>query len=178
MQEKLDIYGAFFTTGEAARVAGISDNTFGVWLLRGHVRAAREERKSSKQRRPRGGRLFSVVTIFEAQIVGQLVEHLAITPSEATKIAQIAAAGDWKSQVISALPSPPPPIFLLVSRAAERWQVIDYRADAGVIPVSGEKDSSAALTKRPFAVLPVALDLAHIYQHCLQLLTDTAQSGA
>jgi hypothetical protein len=179
MQGKLDIYGAFFTSGEAARIAGISDNTFGVWLLRGHVRAAREERKTSKRRRPRGGRLFSVVTIFEAKIVRQLVENLAITPSEATKIAQIAAAGDWKQQVISGLPSSPPPISLLVSRVAEHWQVIDYRAEVGGIPVRREEDSSAAIdamTKSPFAVLPVALPLAFVYQHCLQFLTGSDQS--
>ena len=122
MQGKTDLDGAIFTPGEAARVAEIPEKLFSVWLARNIVRPARIGKEKTPGKRLRGQRLFSIKTIFEAKMTFQLVSHLAITASEANKIAQQAMALDWMHSIVRHHPKTLP-FVLKANREKDCWTV-------------------------------------------------------
>jgi hypothetical protein len=169
MQEELDLDEPYFTSGEAARVAGIDEKLFGVWLYREILRPAREEKKTGKGRR-RGGRLFSVITIFEARIVIRLVNHLAMTPSEASKASKRAAAGKWKLAVLRGLEtSKPVHVYSLLWRMDDCWNT--------EIAIANETGTLVTEPKMgPFAVVPVGSDLSSVYEECWKIRYETSET--
>ena len=113
------------------QITGLDTVTVDTWLIRGILETTKVDGRVL-----RGRRLFSVLTIFEAKVTADLVNELAMGPSEASNVARCAGADwhapdDWKRKVVEAIERSAnvARVFLLVARADEGWITIPSYAN-------------------------------------------------
>ena len=99
----MDVRAATFSQRELCQITGLDTVTVDTWLIRGILETTKVDGRVL-----RGRRLFSVLTIFEAKVTADLVNELAMGPSEASNVARCAGADwhapdDWKRKVVEAI---------------------------------------------------------------------------
>ena len=131
----------------------------------------------------RGRRLFSVLTIFEAKVTADLVNELAMGPSEASNVARCAGADwhapdDWKRKVVEAIERSAnvARVFLLVARADEGWITISSYANKNGPPRFEPMSKYEKWLARPLAVLPASDLLSFVYKKCEQIRNGSDDS--
>ena len=92
-----------FRKRNVCQITGLDTVTVDTWLIRGILETTKVDGRVL-----RGRRLFSMLAIFEATVTAELVNGLAVPPSEASKVARCATAdwnapGDWKRKVVEAI---------------------------------------------------------------------------
>ena len=180
MPPKRNIYAPYFTSGEAAHVAGIPEKLFSVWLVRSIVRAGRHGKIGAGGKQRRGQRLFSIHTIWEAKIIFQLVNTLDFTASAASEVAKEILKGDWESgdwpsgdwrwAVWRSLKQESPfPVLLLIARIDDSWK-IDFCMNGQMKTPTFDRE-----VNRPFAIIPFGLYFWSVYRKCLEILRSSGQ---
>jgi hypothetical protein len=169
-QDKMDVEAALFTQKEVGDVIERDKVTLDTWLLRGIL-----ESTKVGGRILRGRRLFSVLAIFEAKLIDELMTRLAIPPSEAAKIAKCAtsdwnAKDDWKPRIVQSVERSVriASVYLLVKRRREGgWTTkVCYGDNDG--PFKNEKGYEKWLGEA-FGVLPVSLMFATVVKKCNEI---------
>ncbi len=170
MAEIPDLETPLYSSGAAAHLAGIPEKLFSVWSVRSIVPVARHSIGVAGKRRR--GQQHSLNTILEAHFTFRLVTSLAITASEASKLAGIILAdwksgkwkgGNWEWPVGRSLSKKSSfPIFHLVSRIDDCWN-IDWCLTKPEIPSFDHK------IKNPFAVVPTGSLIWSLYRRSLEL---------
>src|SRR6476659_1317025 len=124
-----------------------------------------------------------VLTIFEAKVTADLVNELAMGPSEASNVARCAGADwhapdDWKRKVVEAIERSAnvARVFLLVARADEGWITIPSYANKNGPPRFEPMSKYEKWLARPLAVLPASDLLSFVYKKCEQIRNDSDDS--
>ena len=169
----MDVQTGIFTQAELCKITGLDSVTVDTWLLRGIMHTTKVGGRIL-----RGRRLFSVLAIFEAAVIGELVTHLAIPPSEAAKVAKCATADwnapdDWKSRVIKAVDRSASiaSVFLILVRRDDDWVTITSYGNKA--PWVQPHPAYEKWLTRPFAVLPAADLLSSVYKKCREISKDS-----
>ena len=172
--KKMDVQNGFFTQAELCEITGLDSVTIDTWLIRGILHTTKVGGRTL-----RGRRLFSMLAIFEAAVTGELVNRLAMPPSEAAKVAKCAVDGwnapdDWKARVIKAVDRSPNivSVFLLVVRTDDGWKTIPSYGNKA--PWFEPRSKYEKWLTRPFAVLPASELLSSVYKKCLQISNASA----
>jgi hypothetical protein len=152
--------------------------TVDTWLIRGILETTKVDGRVL-----RGRRLFSVLTIFEAKVTADLVNELAMGPSEASNVARCAGADwhapdDWKRKVVEAIERSAnvARVFLLVARADEGWITIPSYANKNGPPRFEPMSKYEKWLARPLAVLPASDLLSFVYKKCEQIRNGSDDS--
>ena len=93
----MDVRAATFSQRELCQITELDMVTVDTWLIRGILETTKVDGRVL-----RGRRLFSVLAIFEAKVTADLVNGLAMPPSEASKVARRAAADGMRPMIGSA----------------------------------------------------------------------------
>src|SRR6476659_475660 len=167
----MDVRAATFSQRELCQITGLDTVTVDTWLIRGILETTKVDGRVL-----RGRRLFSVLTIFEAKVTADLVNELAMGPSEASKVARCAGADwhapdDWKRKVVEAIERSAnvARVFLLVARADEGWITIPSYANKNGPPRFEPLAKYEKWLARPLAVLPASDLLSFVYKKCEQI---------
>ena len=152
--------------------------TADTWLIRGILETTKVDGRVL-----RGRRLFSVLAISEAKVTADLVNELAMGPSEASNVARCAGADwhapdDWKRKVVEAIERSThvARVFLLVARADEGWVAIPSYANKNGSPRFEPMLKYETWLARPLAVLPASDLLSFVYKKCEQIRNDSDDS--
>jgi hypothetical protein len=163
-QGRIDLDAALFSYGELCLAAGLRRATVDKWLHRGVLRPTRVGPPS------RGSRLFSVTAIFEAKLIGQIVNFLRIPPSTAAVIVKkTTTAVKWMLETAKDdVENKSLDFVVRVSWSEKRrdWDIgIEKHASDGVLKIE-----IAEPGPRPFAVLPVYANFLSVYKMCVRML--------
>jgi hypothetical protein len=179
-QGKMDVRAATFSQRELCQITGLDTVTVDTWLIRGILETTKVDGRVL-----RGRRLFSVLTIFEAKVTADLVNELAMGPSEASNVARCAGADwhapdDWKRKVVEAIERSAnvARVFLLVARADEGWVTIPSYANKNGPPRFEPTSKYEKWLARPLAVLPASDLLSFVYKKCEQIRNGSDDSGS
>jgi hypothetical protein len=171
----MDVRAATFSQRELCQITGLDTVTVDTWLIRGILETTKVDGRVL-----RGRRLFSVLTIFEAKVTADLVNELAMGPSEASNVARCAGADwhapdDWKRKVVEAIERSAnvARVFLLVARADEGWITIPSYANKNGPPRFEPMSKYEKWLARPLAVLPASDLLSFVYKKCGSLAPAT-----
>jgi hypothetical protein len=150
-----------FTTAELAQAVGVNRGLVDVWMHRGVIRPSKVGQSAI-----RGPAMFSVVAIFEVKLIRVLGECLAIGPSDAGKVAEIARGviGDGKSLWSLARGierNKPIDLVVAISRVRGSWKVINL---IGRVTAPKEFDRETA-----FAMVPFAAIFEGVYAACKKI---------
>jgi hypothetical protein len=177
-QGKMDVRAATFSQRELCQITGLDTVTVDTWLIRGILETTKVDGRVL-----RGRRLFSVLTIFEAKVTADLVNELAMGPSEASNVARCAGADwhapdDWKRKVVEAIERSAnvARVFLLVARADEGWITIPSYANKNGPPRFEPMSKYEKWLARPVAVLPASDLLSFVYKKCEQIRNGSDDS--
>jgi len=169
----MDVRAGIFTQAELCQVTGLNSVTVDTWLIRGVLQTTKVGGRTL-----RGRRLFSMLAIFEWKVTSELVNRLAMPPSEAAKIARCAAADwnasdDWKARVIMAIERSAEiaSVFLLVVLTDDGWRTIEVPGDQ--TPWLESRSKYQKWMTRPFAVLPASELLSFVYKRCKEISSST-----
>jgi hypothetical protein len=167
-----------FSQVELCEVAGIPMATANNWILTGALRPA-----DVGSRRARKPRLFSVVTIYEAKVTGDLVKWLGTPPPTAAGMARKTTDGhNWYLSVPRDLARTNPRDFFAIvfwSDQCRDWDASVDIASGDVLRIKmkavAEARGEPKLTERPILVLPVSKYFASVYKIC-QAMVDSSSS--
>jgi hypothetical protein len=162
----LDYDAPWFTNAEARLGTGLGPALWAKWLHRGIIEPTRTVKGG------RGGQ-YAARTIFQIRVMSVAVEDVAIPPSEAQQIADLAAKGPWKSEelrternwrsyVIRDHPLPLD-VFLTFSRTGNCW---GYEILKG-----SDFENDASL------VLAAARELTAVSKYCWNILNGSGESS-
>jgi hypothetical protein len=171
----LDVQSGVFTQAELSAITGLNTVTVDTWLIRGILQTTKVGGRTL-----RGRRLFSVLAIFEAAVIGELVKSLAMGPSEAAKIARCAAADwntpdDWKPRVIAAAEKTATKVarvFLVIVRSEDRWLTVPVYGSKDGAPVFGPSSKYERWFANAVGVLPASDLLSSVYVKCKKIAAD------
>jgi hypothetical protein len=171
----LNFDSPLYSPGAAAHLTGIPEKLFSVWAVRSIVPVARHNIGVVGKRR-RGQ--HSLNSILEAKFIFRFVNGLAVSASEASKLAgQILLDwksgkwkdGSWEWPVWRSLSTNSPfAIFHLVGRIDDCWN-IDFCLEKPKAPRFDRK------MKNPFAVIPTGSDIWSLYRQSLELWQSAEQ---
>jgi hypothetical protein len=175
----MDVQTGTFTQAELCQVTGLNNVTVDTWLIRGILQTTKVGGRTL-----RGRRLFSVLAIFEAAVVGELVNRLAMAPSEAAKVARCAAADwntadDWKPRVITAIERSAKltNVFLIIVRTEDGWRTVPVYGDRNGPPVFEPRSKYEGWFATALGILPASDLLSSIYVKCRKIATEGKDSG-
>ena len=176
-RKSLDPNKPHFSQAELCEVAEIPMATANNWILTGALRPA-----DVGNRRARKPRLFSVVTIFEAKVTGDLVKWLGTAPPIAAAMASKITEGNWYWSIPRDLARNNPRDFFAIvfwSDQSRDWDASVDVASADVLRVKmkaiAEARGEPKLPERPILVLPVSKYFASVYKIC-QAMVDSSSS--
>src|SRR6266566_1779758 len=114
---------ALFSQAELCQAAGIDHETANNWIKRGLL-----ETTAVGGRRMRGRRLFSMLEIYKAHLMHEVIKHLGIPPSHCAEIASRAIAEFVKTEKLIRIDDDHEPSFAiaLVARQHGKW-ITDLR---------------------------------------------------
>jgi hypothetical protein len=169
-----------FSQVELCEVAEIPMATANNWILTGALRPA-----DVGSRRARKPRLFSVVTIFEAKVTGDLVKWLGTPPPIAAAMARKTTDGHkWYWSIPRDLASNNPRNFFAIVFWSDQCRDWDASVDVASGDVLRNKMKAIAeargepkLTERPILVLPVSKYFASVYKICQAMVDSSSKPG-
>ena len=169
-----------FSQVELCEVAEIPMATANNWILTGALRPA--DVGSRGARKPR---LFSVVTIYEAKVTGDLVKWLGIAPPIAAGLARKTTDGhNWYWSILRDLARNNPRDFFAIvfwSDQCRDWDASVDVASGDVLRIKMKAISEAwgepKLTERPILVLPVSKYFASVYKICQAMVDSSSKPG-
>jgi hypothetical protein len=168
-----------FTQQELCEAAGLDRGTVDTWIIRGVLHTTKVGGRII-----RGRRLFSILAIFEAAVIGELVTSSAIGPSDGAKIAKCAAANwntkdDWKPMVLRSVEASLPykNVYLLARRFDGEWLTQDCFGDDKAGPEFKPMRSYQELLNHSFVVVPASYILARVYLACNKMLPASSESN-
>ncbi len=169
-----------FSQVELCEVAGIPMANANNWILTGALRPA-----DVGSRRARKPRLFSVVTIYEAKVTGDLVKWLGTPPPTAAGMARKTTYGhDWYLSVPRDLARTNPRDFFAIVFWSDQCRDRDASVDIASGDVLRIKMKAVAeargepkLTERPILVLPVSKYFASVYKICQAMVDSSSKPG-
>jgi hypothetical protein len=177
-QGKMDVQAATFSQKELCQITGLDTVTVDTWLIRGILETTKVDGRVL-----RGRRLFSMLAIFEATVTAELVNGLAVPPSEASKVARCATAdwnapGDWKREVVEAIERSAnvARVFLLLVRVDHGWATIPSYANKNGPPRFEPMSKYERWLARPLAVLPASDLLSSVYEKCEQIRSGSDET--
>lgn len=172
----MDVQTGIFTQAELCQITGLDSVTVDTWLIRGILQTTKLGGRTL-----RGRRLFSMLAIFEAAVTGELVNRLAMPPSEAAKVAKCAAGDwnapdDWKPRVIKAIDRSAniTHVFLILARTDDGWVTIPSYGNKA--PWFEPRSKYEKWLTRPFAVLPASDLLSSVYKKCKEISSGSIES--
>ncbi len=150
------------------------------WILTGALRPA--DMGSRGARKPR---LFSVVTIFEAKVTGDLVKWLGTPPPIAAGMARKTTDGhNWYWSIPRDLARNNPRDFFAIvfwSDQCRDWDASVDVASGDVLRIKmkaiAEARGEPKLTERPILVLPVSKYFASVYKICQAMVDSSSKPG-
>ena len=169
-----------FSQVELCEVAEIPMATANNWILTGALRPA--DVGSRGARKPR---LFSVVTIYEAKVTGDLVKWLGTPPPIAAGMARKTTDGhNWYWSILRDLARNNPRDFFAIvfwSDQCRDWDASVDVASGDVLRIKMKAISEAwgepKLTERPILVLPVSKYFASVYKICQAMVDSSSKPG-
>ena len=169
-----------FSQVELCEVAEIPMATANNWILTGALRPA-----DVGSRRARKPRLFSVVTIYEAKVTGDLVKWLGTPPPIAAGMARKTTDGhNWYWSIPRDLASNNPRNFFAIVFWSDQCRDWDASVDVASGDVLRNKMKAIAeargepkLTERPILVLPVSKYFASVYKICQAMVDSSSKPG-
>jgi hypothetical protein len=183
-KQPLDISEPSFSQLELCEAAGITMPTANNWILTGVLRPA-----DVGGRRFRKPRMFSLLTIYEAKVTGELVKvkSLTISPSTAAAMARRTTAKGhiWHLSIAGHLASGSSPrdVFGIVfwSDQCRDWDVwVDIPSDDILrinLKTIAEERGEPRLAERPILVLPVGRYFATVYKICQAMIDASPKAG-
>jgi len=158
---------ALFSQVELCEAAGIDHETANNWIKRGLL-----ETTAVGGRRMRGRRLFSMLEIYKAHLMNEMIEHLGIPPSHSAEIANRAITGFVKTEKLTRIDDDHEPAFAiaLVARQRGKW-VTDLRFGRESLFSSKEAQQAG----NPLAVLPISEAFTRIHRQCVKFLRTGAR---
>jgi hypothetical protein len=181
---KIDLNEPQFSQPELCEAAGITMPTANNWILTGVLRPA-----DVGGRRARKPRMFSILTIYEAKVIGELVnaKGLDTSPTTAAAIARRATAKghNWYLSIPRhlAMGNSPLDAFAIVfwSDRCRDWDVwVDLPPDdiLGInLKTIAEKRGEPRLAERPILVLPVSRYFVEVYKSCQAMVEASPKAG-
>jgi hypothetical protein len=165
-----------FSQIELCEVAEMPMATANNWVLTGALRPA-----DLGSRRIRKPRLFSVVTIYEAKVTGDLVKWLGMPPPTAAGMARKTTDGyNWYWSIPRDLARDSPRDFFAIvfwSDQCRDWDASVDVASGDVLRIKmqaiAEARGEPKLSERPILVLPVSKYFASVYKIC-QAIVDSS----
>ena len=174
-----DVQTGVFTQGELSAITGLNTMMVDTWLIRGILQTTKVGGRTLK-----GRRLFSVLAIFEAAVIGELVSRLAMGPSEAAKVARCAAADwntpeDWKTTVVAAAErsAKVTNVFLIIVRTEDGWRTVPVYGDRNAPPVFEPRSKYEGWFATALGILPASDLLSSVYVKCRKIATEGKDSG-
>jgi hypothetical protein len=169
-----------FSQVELCKVAEIPMATANNWILTGALRPA-----DVGSRRARKPRLFSVVTIFEAKVTGDLVKWLGAPPPIAAAMARKTTDGhNWYWSIPRDLARNNTRNFFAIVFWSDQccdWDACVEVASADVLrnkmKAIAEARGEPKLTERPILVLPVSKYFASVYKICQAVVESSSKPG-
>jgi hypothetical protein len=169
-----------FSQVELCEVAEIPMATANNWILTGALRPA-----DVGSRRARKPRLFSVVTIYEAKVTGDLVKWLGTPPPIAAGMARKTTDGhNWYWSIPRDLARNNPRDFFATvfwSDQCRDWDASVDVASGDVLRIKmkaiAEARGEPKLTERPILVLPVSKYFASVYKICQAMVDSSSKPG-
>jgi hypothetical protein len=176
----LDLSEPQFSQPELCAAAEITMPTSNNWIQSGALRPA-----DVGSRRTRKPRLFSLLTIYEAKVTGELVKRFDESPTTAAAMARRTTAGHtWPWSVQSDLASNKNRDFWAIvfwSDECNDWDVWVDIASNNVLRIEMEKIARARseprLAERPILLLPVSRYLASVLKSCQAMVVASSKPG-
>jgi hypothetical protein len=176
----VDYDTALYTNAEARLGAGVTASLWAKWLHRDFFDPSRSVKSG------RGGQ-YAARKIFEIRVMNLATTDLAIPPSEAKQIAELAAKGswnpvelkspvelkkNWRSYVIRAN-AEPLDMFLLFSRT----KVYRGKNCWGYEPTVGPPQAADLEKNSVLLVLAAARELIAVSKYCWNILEESGRTG-
>jgi hypothetical protein len=183
-RQPLDISEPQFSQLELCEAAGITMPTANNWILTGVLRPA-----DVGGRRARKPRMFSILTIYEAKVTGELVKAkgLDTSPMTAAAIARRTTAKGHTWYLSSpghlARGSSPLNVFGIVfwSDQCRDWDVWVAPPTDDMLRINlktiAEKRGEPRLAERPILVLPVGRYFVTVYKICQAMVDASPKAG-
>jgi hypothetical protein len=183
-RNQLDLNEAQFSQLELCEAAGITMSTANNWILTGVIRPA-----PTTGRRTRKPRSFSLLTIYEAKVIGELVKAKALdtSPTTAAAIARrtTAKGHTWHLSIPGNLArgSSLLDVFGIVfwSDQCRDWDVwVDPPTDDMLrinLKTIAEERGEPRLAERPILVLPVGRYFVTVYKSCQAMVEASPKAG-
>jgi hypothetical protein len=178
---QLDLNEAQFSQLELCKAAGITMSTANNWILTEVIRPA-----PTTGRRTRKPRSFSLLTIYEAKVIGELVKVLDTSPTTAAAVARrtTAKGHTWYLSIPGNLArgSSLLDVFGIVfwSDQCRDWDVwVDLPTDDMLrinLKTIAEKRGEPRLAERPILILPVSRYFVAVYKSCQAMVEASARS--
>ncbi len=176
-RKSLDPTKPQFSQLELCEVAEIPMATANNWILTGALRPA-----DVGTRRARKPRLFTVVTIFEAKVTGDLVKWLGTPPPIAASVARKITKGhNWYWSIPRDLARNTGRDFFAIvfwSEQCRDWEASVDVASAELLrnkmKAIAEARGEPKYTERPILVLPVSKYFALVYKMCQEMVDSSS----
>jgi hypothetical protein len=164
----MEITVALFSQAELCEAAGIDHETANNWIKRGLL-----ERTAVGGRKMRGRRLFSMLEIYKAYLMNEMINYLRIPPSHCAEIANRAIAESAKAEKLVRIDDDHEPTFAiaLVARQRGKW-VTDLRFGNKALSSSKEAQQFG----NPLAILPISEAFTAIHRQCAKFLRTNSES--
>jgi hypothetical protein len=180
-RNQLDLTEAQFSQLELCEAAGITMSTANNWILTGVLRPA----DVGGGRRARKPRMFSILTIYEAKVIGELVKAkgLDTSPTTAAAIARrtTAEGHNWYESIPEHLARGSSPLdhfgIVFWSDQCRDWDIwVDPPSD-NILRINlktiAEKRGEPRLAERPILVMPVGRYFVTVCKIC-QAMVDAS----
>lgn len=159
-EQRIKVNEARFTQPELCAAASIDMATANNWIQRRIL-----EPDDVGGRKLQGRRLFSIATILKAKLIGDLVNRLAMSPSEAAAVAEIAAGGNWMWTCARALDTNQDrTIYAYATRIDGKWQFDMRIEDYGATPCFGWRAVQLCV--------PMSEIFGSVYAACNKILSE------
>ena len=159
---------ALFSQAELCEAAGIDHETANNWIKRGLL-----ETTAVGRRKMRGRRFFSMLEIYKAHLMNEMIEHLGIPPSHCAEIASRVITEFVRTEKLTRIDDDQEPTFAiaLVARRRGKW-VTDLRF--GNKPLFSSKETQQF--GNPLAILPISQAFTRVHRQCVKLLRTSSES--
>jgi hypothetical protein len=175
----LDLSEPQFSQPELCEAAEITMPTSNNWIQSGALRPA-----DVGSRRARKPRLFSLLTIYEAKVTGELVKWFDESPTKAAAMARKTTEGHtWMWSVERDLASNKTRdffAFVFWSDKCRDWDVWVEQASGDVLVMQMKTIAEARerrLAERPIVALPVSKYFTSVLKACQAMVASSSKPG-
>jgi len=177
---RLDVKQPILSQPQFCEAAGIDMTTANNWVARRVLLPSEIGGRQIK-----GTRLYSVTKAFQGRIIGELVRHHKIPPSDAAKVAQKVTEGGWVEHWTRAFENEGTYLaaFVLIASIGDRLAFQQIAGDnSGRPDFSSVKASDVdCFLEHPFIVLPLSHLYLVVFNKCSAILSnsneDKSQNG-